>query len=1091
MDKMKNSGMSETMQTLTRKSACVMLSLLLLLSAVLPVKAAAETASAKVVRVGSFEDTFNYVNEKGARKGYGYELLETLSGYTGWQFEYVTCDWSNCFKKLKNGEIDIMGGISYTEDRTEEMLFSDEPMGVEKYYLYADLSRADISASDFKTLNGKKIGVLMGTEPEVMLTEWEEKYGLKTEHVNISNNEDVKQKLANHEIDCFVSLEESFWAERGISTITRVGESGIYYAINKNRPDLKEELDDAMRALDEAVPFYTADLYKRYFSMDYTPILTGEEKAWLRKHGAIRMGFLASDSGVSTFDPATGEFTGVITDYIQFAADCLGNQELEFQLVGYDSKEAELDALKSGEIDMIFHCDQNPNLAEEYHFACTNTTWTSNLMAVTNKQHFNENNVNRIAVPQNKLSLKKYLAFYYPQWEIVDCDTQEDAAKLVKDGQADCFVTGISSENKYSKKYSFYSVPLVNPVRSCFAVNSGNRSLLSILNKTIKAMPVNMLAGALAMYKSSARKVTLSDFIKDNFFKVMLISSIAVAVVLLTILMLLQKARKAEAAARKAASDTQELNAKLQVAVEKAESANRAKSTFLSNMSHDIRTPMNAIIGFTTLALSNIDDTDRVKDYLGKTLASSNHLLSLINDVLDMSRIESGKIHLEEVEVNLSDVLHDLKTIVSGQIYAKQLELYMDAMDVTDEDVYCDKTRLNQILLNLLSNAIKFTPAGGTVSVRVRQLAGKVRGCGQYEFRIKDNGIGMSQEFAQKIFEPFERERTSTVSGIQGTGLGMAITKNIVDMMGGTIEVQTAQGKGTEFTVCVPMRAQTEQRPVEKITELEGLKALVVDDDFNTCDSVTKMLVKVGMRAEWTLSGKEAVLRARQSIEMSDVYHAYIIDWRLPDMNGIEVTRQIRSLNDDTPIIILTAYDWSDIEVEAKAAGVTAFCSKPMFMSDLRETLMSALGQKPADAVQRLLPEKNADFKGKHILLVEDNELNREIAVYLLQEAGAMVDQAADGKEAVEMFAASAPGTYDAVLMDVMMPELDGLSATRAIRGMDRPDARLPIIAMTANLFDEDVEACLAAGMDAHIPKPLEAGQMIKTIAEWLERKKQ
>ena len=1083
MDKMKNSGMSETMQTLTRKSACVMLSLLLLLSAVLPVKAAAETASAKVVRVGSFEDTFNYVNEKGARKGYGYELLETLSGYTGWQFEYVTCDWSDCFEKLKNGEIDIIGGISYTEDRTQEMLFSDEPMGVEKYYLYADLSRADISASDFKTLNGKKIGVLMGTEPEVMLAEWEEKYGLKTEHVNISNNEDVKQKLANHEIDCFVSLEESFWAERGISTITRVGESGIYYAINKNRPDIKEELDDAMRALDEAVPFYTADLYKRYFSMDYTPILTGEEKAWLRKHGAIRMGFLASDSGVSTFDPATGEFTGVITDYIQFAADCLGNQELEFQLVGYDSKEAELDALKSGEIDMIFHCDQNPNLAEEYHFACTNTTWTSNLMAVTNKQHFNENNVNRIAVPQNKLSLKKYLAFYYPQWEIVDCDTQEDAAKLVKDGQADCFVTGISSENKYSKKYSFYSVPLVNPVRSCFAVNSGNRSLLSILNKTIKAMPVNMLAGALAMYKSSARKVTLSDFIKDNFFKVMLISSIAVAVVLLTILMLLQKARKAEAAARKAASDTQELNAKLQVAVEKAETANRAKSTFLSNMSHDIRTPMNAIIGFTTLALSNIDDTDRVKDYLGKTLASSNHLLSLINDVLDMSRIESGKIHLEEVEVNLSDVLHDLKTIVSGQIYAKQLELYMDVMDVTDEDVYCDKTRLNQILLNLLSNAIKFTPAGGTVSVRVRQLAGKVHGCGQYEFRIKDNGIGMSQEFAQKIFEPFERERTSTVSRIQGTGLGMAITKNIVDMMGGTIEVQTAQGKGTEFTVCVPMRAQTEQRLVEKITELEGLKALVVDDDFNTCDSVTKMLVKVGMRAEWTLSGKEAVLRARQSIEMSDVYHAYIIDWRLPDMNGIEVTRQIRSLHDDTPIIILTAYDWSDIEVEAKAAGVTAFCSKPMFMSDLRETLMSALGQKPADAVQRLLPEKNADFKGKHILLVEDNELNREIAQEILQEYGFLVDSAENGAVAVEKVSTAAPGSYDLVLMDVQMPIMDGYTATRKIRALDDPArAKLPILAMTANAFDEDRRNALESGMNGFLSKPIVIGDLVQEL---------
>ena len=439
---MKNFGTSETMQTLMRKSVCALLSLLLLLSVVLPVKAAAETAPVKVVRVGSFEDTFNYCNEKGARKGYGYELLETLSGYTGWQFEYVTCDWSDCFEKLENGEIDIMGGISYTEDRAEEMLFSDEPMGEEKYYLYADLSRADISASDFKTLDGKKIGVVMGTEPEVMLTEWEKKHGIKTQHVNISNNEDVKQKLANHEIDCFVSLEESYWAELGISTITRVGKSSIYYVLNKDRSDLKEELDNAMRALDEAAPFYTADLCKKYFSLDYKPILTGEEKAWLKEHGAIRMGFLTSDSGVSTYDPATGEITGTIIDYIQFAADCLGNQELEFQLVGYDSKEAELDALKSGEIDMIFHFDQSPNLAEEYRVARTNTTWTANMMVVTNQQLFTENKVNRVAVPRNKISLTRYIAFYYPQWEIVDCDTQEDAIKLVKDGQADCFITG-------------------------------------------------------------------------------------------------------------------------------------------------------------------------------------------------------------------------------------------------------------------------------------------------------------------------------------------------------------------------------------------------------------------------------------------------------------------------------------------------------------------------------------------------------------------------------------------------------------------------------------------------------------------------
>ena len=786
------------MQTLTRKSACVMLSLLLLLSAVLPVKAAAETASAKVVRVGSFEDTFNYVNEKGARKGYGYELLETLSGYTGWQFEYVTCDWSDCFEKLKNGEIDIIGGISYTEDRTQEMLFSDEPMGVEKYYLYADLARADISASDFKTLNGKKIGVLMGTEPEVMLAEWEEKYGLKTEHVNISNNEDVKQKLANHEIDCFVSLEESFWAERGISTITRVGESGIYYAINKNRPDIKEELDDAMRALDEAVPFYTADLYKRYFSMDYTPILTGEEKAWLRKHGAIRMGFLASDSGVSTFDPATGEFTGVITDYIQFAADCLGNQELEFQLVGYDSKEAELDALKSGEIDMIFHCDQNPNLAEEYHFACTNTTWTSNLMAVTNKQHFNENNVNRIAVPQNKLSLKKYLAFYYPQWEIVDCDTQEDAARLVKDGQADCFVTGISSENKYSKKYSFYSVPLVNPVRSCFAVNSGNRSLLSILNKTIKAMPVNMLAGALAMYKSSARKVTLSDFIKDNFFKVMLISSIAVAVVLLTILMLLQKARKAEAAARKAASDTQELNAKLQVAVEKAESANRAKSTFLSNMSHDIRTPLTSIIGSTSAVLDNPDlsQEDR-RSLLEDVKQEAQWLIRTVENLLSITRIGSDRTELNKQLEPVEEVLAE-----AVQKARKRLPDIKFSVEVPAEllMVPMDPILIEQVLSNLIENAV----IHGKTTTAIHLRAEKTED-GFAAFSVRDNGQGIPPALLPHLFDYSIRHASPpTGDGKRNMGLGLSVCSAVVKAHGGRLTAHN-HPDGAEFIFCLPM----------------------------------------------------------------------------------------------------------------------------------------------------------------------------------------------------------------------------------------------------------------------------------------------
>ncbi len=951
MGKMKNFGTSETMQTLMRKSVCAMLCLLLLLSVVLPVKAAAETAPVKVVRVGSFEDTFNYCNEKGARKGYGYELLETLSGYTGWQFEYVTCDWSDCFEKLENGEIDIMGGISYTEDRAEEMLFSDEPMGEEKYYLYADLSRADISASDFKTLDGKKIGVVMGTEPEVMLTEWEEKHGIKTQHVNISNNEDVKQKLANHEIDCFVSLEESYWAELGISTITRVGKSSIYYVLNKDRPDLKEELDNAMSTLDEEAPFYTADLCKKYFSLDYKPILTGEEKAWLKEHGAIRMGFLTSDRGVSTYDPATGEITGTITDYIQFAADCLGNQELEFQLVGYDDKEAELNALKSGEIDMIFHFDQSPNLAEEYRLARTNTTWTANMMVVTNKQLFIENQVNRVAVPQNKISLTRYLAFYYPQWEIVDCDTQEDAIKLVKDGQADCFVTGVSSEAKYSKNHGFYSVPLPNPANSCFAVKSGNRSLLSILNKTIKAMPANMLTSSLAMHKSSARKVTLSDFIKDNFFMVLLVSSIAVAAVLLTILKLLQKARKAEAAAKKAANDTQELNAKLQVAVEKAESANRAKSTFLFNMSHDIRTPMNAIIGYADLASRHSDDPAKLKNYMENIQVCGQNLLMLLNNVLDLARIENDK---TEMEYSVSDVDKDFRNCVA--MFRNQADSKGQTLTVTTHllhpYVYADIPHLTEVCTNLVSNAVKYTGAGGTIRCNVTQKPGEKEGWCDTVVTVADNGIGISQEFQKHIFEPFERERTSTVSRVEGSGIGMGIVKKLVGLMGGTVAVESKIGVGSTFTVTIPCRIASEDETQAKRETnpsdqkcLCGTRILLTEDNDLNAEIATELLQEEGCTVDRAKDGVECVDMLEKAA--NGTYQLILMDIQMPVMNGYDAARKIRGLDDpqkaNIPIIAMTANAFTEDRQVALDAGMNDHIAKPINMNVLVPTLRKYL----------------------------------------------------------------------------------------------------------------------------------------------------
>ncbi len=674
--------------------------------------------------------------------------------------------------------------------------------------------------------------------------------------------------------------------------MTRVGESSIYYAINKDRPDIKEELDYAMSVLDEADPFYTADLYKRYFSMDYTPILTGEEKAWLRKHGAIRMGFLMSDSGVSTYDPATGELTGAITDYIQFAAGCLGNQKLEFQIVGYDSKEAELDALKSGEIDMIFHFDQNPNLAEEYRVACTSTTWITNLMAVTNKQHFNESKANRIAVPQNKLSLKKYLAFYYPQWEIVDCDTQEDAAK-----------------------------------------------------------PINLLAGSIAMYQSSARKVTLSDFIKDNFVMVLLISSIAVAVVLLTILKLLQKARKAEAAAKKAANDTQELNAKLQVAVENAESANRAKSTFLFNMSHDIRTPMNAIIGYADLASRHLDDPAKLEKYMENIQVCGQNLLMLLNNVLDLARIENDK---TEIEYSVSDVEKDFRNCIA--MFQNQADSKGQTLTVTAQlqhpYVYADIPHLTEVCTNLVSNAVKYTGACGTIHCDITQKPGKKEGWCDTVITVADNGIGMSQEFQKHIFEPFERERTSTVSKVEGSGIGMGIVKKLVGLMGGTVEVESKIGVGSTFTVTIPCRiASQEETQAKRDTtssdkkSLSGTKILLAEDNDLNAEIAVELLQEEGCTVDRAKDGVECVDMLEKAA--NGTYQLILMDIQMPVMNGYDAAKKIRRMEElpkaDIPIIAMTANAFSEDKQAALDAGMNDHVSKPINRNVLVPTIQKYL----------------------------------------------------------------------------------------------------------------------------------------------------
>ncbi len=1036
--------------------------------------------SAHLVRVGYYEnELFQEGAEDGAVKtGYAYEYYRKMSEYTGWKYEYVYGSFGELYQSLLDGKIDLLAGLAWREDRETLIGYPDAMMGSERYYLLKHDNNADITA-DPATLNGKQIGVLDSAMVNT-LNRYLENHHVTANVIPYPDSTELFLDFEELKTDVIAVEGDGAYGRNHTEVLSSFGAADYYLCVNKNRPDLLAELNTAQTLLAAEEPNYLNSLGEKYYSASVmSRAFSLAETEWIRTHNVLRVGYLENYLPYSDTDDQ-GQATGVIRDIIPEILKVLNISNVSVVYSGYGSYDDMIADMGKETIDVAFPVGGGLYYSEENGLYQSSPVVSAQTELVY-RGEFSEKTVSHFAVNENNRMQYYYIRTNFPDAEITMYPSIDDCLDAVLSGKAGCTTLNGLRANDMLKNKRYEGLSLRQNNRSddrCFGVEIGNEGLLKLLNRGISVIGSDYAQNLSYRYTGGLYSYGMLDFLGDHMAAfVVTICAIAGLIIFLLVRdsMRTKKEIREKEAARRELSD----------ALAAAEYASRAKTEFLNNMSHDIRTPMNAIVGFTALAASHIDNKDQVTDYLGKISVSSQHLLSLINDVLDMSRIESGKMRLEESDVHLPDVIHDLRTIIQSNIASKQLELFIDTQDVQHEDIITDKLRLDQILLNILSNAIKFTPSGGTISFRVIEKPSASAGIANFEFKVKDNGIGMSEEFQKTIFEAFTREQTSTVSGIQGTGLGMAITKNIVDMMGGTITVHSQEGKGSEFTVALPCRISGNTQSPGPVPQLAGLRALVADDDTDTCLSVCSMLREIGMRPDWTNYGKEAVIRAQEASGQADPFMVYIIDWMMPDLNGIETARRIRKVTGDSvPIIILTAYDWTDIEAEAREAGVTAFCSKPLFMSELRSVL-----SKPFMESQEAPEEETAEkgeqpgFAGKRILLAEDNQMNQMIASAILEEAGFAIELAVNGEEAVKKMADAPAGYYDIILMDIQMPKMDGYEAAKRIRSLPDPrKAAIPIVAVTANAFEEDRKVAMEAGMNAHLAKPYDIPAIMETL---------
>ena len=1109
--------------TITRRFEALLTCFILLAVLMLPFTAHAQE-NAKTVRVGWYESAFNQTDEFGRRSGYAYEYQQKIAAYTGWNYEYVEGSWPELLQMLINGEIDLMSDVSKTDQRAEIMLFSELPMGTEEYFIFvARNSEGGVNAENLSSFNGKRFGVNKGSLQESLFRSWAENKNLQVEIIGLTADEEESVSMLNRgEFDAYVSIH-TFGRDHDIMPVCRIGASDFFFAVNRNRPELLSELDFAMGRIQEDNVYYIQNLYSKYISYSGAELfLTPSELHWLAGHGPIRVGYRDDYLAFCAQDPATGELTGALKDFLDMASNSAENARIEFVAVPFSTPEGSLEALMRGEVDCLFPTNVSDSDGEKVGLSLTIPLMQTGMVAVVRDGAQDDISLQgnlTVAVNKGNPDYETFLIDHFPHWKRAYFENTEACLAAVADGKADCLLASnyrVSRLSSVLEKYRLATVTTGETMTCSFAMRHEDVTLYAILNKVTNLVPTSVVNAALASHSYSKQPVTFTSFVRQNMIPVLTAMGLVLAAILFLLLRSIRSAQQTRDAMQHIAAlnedqkeklekisklnaDLSESQQQLKEALEASKQANRAKTSFLSNMSHEIRTPMNAIIGLNSIALNDPELPPQTREHLDKIGASAKHLLGLINDILDMSRIESGRMELKEEEFSFEEFIEQVNVMVSGQCAEKKLHYECIIIGKTEDCYIGDKMKLKQVLINILGNAVKFTSEPGSVTFTVEQKASfeKYR---TLSFIISDTGIGMSKDYIPQIFDTFSQEREGTSNKYGSTGLGMAITKNIVTMMNGDIKVDSEKGVGSTFTVTVTLKAaEHSAHENHDDTPLAGLHALVVDDEQVTREHARLIAEAAGIDTEVAASGQQGLEMIRSCKAKGEAYQLILTDCEMPGMDGIAFTKELRSINGgETMEILLTDYDWKDVREEAIQAGVDAVLHKPLFADTLTQCVRDIMSQRENDAANA--PEHtheedtpaSAGLEGSRMLIAEDMDVNAEILMALLEMRQISSERAENGQIAVEMFSKHPAGYYDAVLMDIRMPVMDGLEAARTIRSMDRPDAKsIPIIAMTANAFEEDVQKTLQAGMNAHLSKPVEPERLYETLSQMIQSRRE